>query len=69
MELELSLRSVENIVFEPRFGFAWTPWGQNTVLRGGVGLFTDLYPGTILDNYTTNFPQVNSISPQFTAGT
>ena len=56
------LRSVENIVFEPRFGFAWTPWGQNTVLRGGVGLFTDLYPGTILDNYTTNFPQVNSIS-------
>jgi hypothetical protein len=50
---------VEKIVFEPRFGFAWSPIGQNTVLRGGVGLFTDLYPGTILSAYDTNFPQVN----------
>jgi outer membrane receptor protein involved in Fe transport len=56
------LRSVEKVVFEPRIGFAWTPFGQDTVLRGGVGLFTDLYPGTILDNFTTNFPEVNSIS-------
>lgn len=56
------LRGIEKMVFEPRIGFAWTPWDQNTVIRGGVGLFTDLYPGTILDNFTTNFPQVNSIS-------
>jgi hypothetical protein len=54
------LPNVEKVVFEPRFGFAWQPWGQNTVLRGGVGLFTDLYPGVILGNYTTNFPQVNT---------
>jgi hypothetical protein len=56
------LRSIENVVFEPRVGFAWTPFGDKTVIRGGVGLFTDLYPGTILDNFTTNFPQVVSFS-------
>ena len=56
------LRSVENVVFEPRIGFAWSPTGDKTVIRGGVGLFTDLYPGTILDSFTTNFPQVVSFS-------
>ncbi|MFZ0582395.1 MAG: carboxypeptidase regulatory-like domain-containing protein [Candidatus Acidiferrales bacterium] len=53
------LPGIEKIVFEPRFGAAWTPFGQNTVIRGGVGLFTDLYPGTILSAIDTNFPQVN----------
>jgi Carboxypeptidase regulatory-like domain/TonB-dependent Receptor Plug Domain len=56
------LRSVEAVVFQPRIGFAWTPRGSDTVIRGGVGLFSDLYPGTILDNITTNFPQVLSFS-------
>lgn len=49
--------SVESVVFEPRIGVAWTPIGQNTVIRGGIGLFTDLYPGVLLDYFTTNFPQ------------
>ena len=56
------LRDVEKVVFEPRAGFAWTPAGNNTVVRGGIGLFTDLYPGSILDDFTTNFPQVVSFS-------
>lgn len=56
------LRGVENVVFEPRIGFAWSPLNDKTVIRGGVGLFTDLYPGTLLDNFTTNFPQVVSFS-------
>jgi hypothetical protein len=56
------LRDVEKVMFEPRIGFAWTPVGDKTVIRGGVGLFTDLYPGTILDNFTTNFPEVVSFS-------
>jgi|HubBroStandDraft_2_1064218.scaffolds.fasta_scaffold00043_4 hypothetical protein len=55
------LRDVESVVVEPRLGFAWSP-NQKTVVRGGGGLFTDLYPGTILDNFTTNFPQVVSFS-------
>jgi Carboxypeptidase regulatory-like domain len=56
------LRDVEKVVIEPRIGFAWSPVGDKTVIRGGVGLFTDLYPGSILDNFTTNFPEVVSFS-------
>jgi outer membrane receptor protein involved in Fe transport len=55
------LRDIEKVVFQPRAGFAWSP-SKDTVVRGGVGLFTDLYPGTILDNLTTNFPEVLSFS-------
>lgn len=54
------LRGTEAVAIEPRVGFAWTPIGHNTVFRGGVGLFTDLYPGVILDTYTRNFPAVTS---------
>jgi len=53
--------AIEKVVFQPRFGFAWTPMGhQNTVLRGGVGLFSDLYPGTIIDSFARNSPSLNS---------
>lgn len=51
--------NVEKVVFQPRFGLAWTPWGSKTVIRTGIGLFSDLYPGTVLSNIDTNFPQVN----------
>lgn len=54
-----SIVNVETAVFEPRVGVAWTPFGKNTVLRAGAGVFSDLYPGVILDSFTTNFPQVN----------
>ena len=53
---------VERVVFEPRVGFAYSPHGDKTVIRGGIGLFSDLYPGTILNLFTTNFPQVTSYS-------
>jgi Carboxypeptidase regulatory-like domain/TonB-dependent Receptor Plug Domain len=51
--------NVELVAFQPRFGLAWTPWGDKTVIRTGIGLFSDLYPGTVLSNIDTNFPQVN----------
>jgi hypothetical protein len=51
--------NVEAAVFQPRFGVAWTPVDSKTVLRAGVGLFSDLYPGTALSFIDTNFPQVN----------
>jgi len=60
------LPGIERVVFQPRIGVAWTPWGDKTVIRAGVGQFSDLYPGTILDDFTTNFPQVtayNYIAP------
>jgi hypothetical protein len=56
------LPGIERVVFQPRIGVAWTPFGDKTVIRAGVGQFSDLYPGTILDGYTTNFPQVTSFN-------
>jgi hypothetical protein len=53
--------AIEKIVMQPRFGFAWSPHGnQKTVLRGGVGLFSDLYPGTIVDSFARNTPSLTS---------
>ncbi len=52
--------NIEKVVFQPRFGFAWNPWGQSdTVIRGGIGLFTDLYPATLIDNYANQSPTSN----------
>src|SRR5260370_8832379 len=56
------LPDVEKVVFQPRVGFAYSPWGNKTVFRGGVGLFSDLYPGTLLNLYTRNFPVVTTFS-------
>jgi hypothetical protein len=33
---------------------------SSTVFRGGVGLFSDLYPGTIVDSFARNSPSLNS---------
>jgi hypothetical protein len=53
--------NIERLVIQPRFGFAWSPRGdQKTVLRGGIGLFSDLYPGTIVDSFARNSPSLNS---------
>jgi len=47
--------NLEKVVFQPRFGFAWSPMGrQDTVVRGGIGLFSDLYPGTLADRFNRN---------------
>jgi hypothetical protein len=56
------LRGIEAVSLQPRIGVAWTPLGPNTVLRGGVGVFSDLYPGFLLDSWTINFPEVTSFA-------
>ncbi len=49
---------VEAAVVQPRFGFAWNPLGsKSTVIRGGIGQFSDLYPATLVDRFTRNAPQ------------
>src|SRR6516164_8988769 len=51
--------NIQAVSVQPRLGFAWTPNTKftkpgTTVLRGGVGLFSDLYPGTLIDSYMHN---------------
>ncbi len=46
---------------EPRLGFTWSPTGgSKTVLRGGIGFFTDVFPGTIADDMLMNPPLTNT---------
>jgi hypothetical protein len=40
---------------EPRLGFTWSPVNR-TVIRGGFGMFTDIFPGTIADTMLDNPP-------------
>jgi hypothetical protein len=49
--------NIETAVFSPRIGLAYslTP---TTVIRGGFGLFTDLFPALIVDRFITNAPNV-----------
>ena len=48
--------SVEPLVFSPRFGAAYSAFGGKTVFRGGVGMFTDLYPGITAERFAGQLP-------------
>jgi carboxypeptidase family protein len=59
--LKQAFPNLQAIVFQPRIGFAYS-WRQNTVLRGGIGLFSDLYPGQIAERFVSNPPFVASFN-------
>jgi hypothetical protein len=50
---------LERLAWEPRFGFTYSPRGESTVIRGGVGVFSDLYPAQVSDLLIVNAPTVS----------
>ncbi len=55
--LHTAFPSVTSVVYEPKVGFAWSPFGaKNTVIRGGFGYFSDAIPTGAIDNILTNAP-------------
>jgi hypothetical protein len=59
--LSNAFTKLQSVAVEPRFGFTYSP-NMKTVLRGGFGMFTDVFPGTIADTELSNAP----FAPQFT---
>ena len=51
--------SLERIAWQPRAGFTYSPHGESTVIRGGVGVFSDLYPAQLSDLLIVNAPTVS----------
>ena len=54
--------SATALSFEPRLGFAWSPFGGTTVIRGGVGNFRDFIPQQSLNGFALNSPNVNAFT-------
>ncbi len=61
-----ALYNLQSIVWQPRVSFAWQPFGtsgsglrSNFVVRGGVGIFNDIFPGQIADLMSQNPPLYN----------
>jgi Carboxypeptidase regulatory-like domain/TonB-dependent Receptor Plug Domain len=64
-----ALNNYTGVQWSPRLSFAWQPfsgstdmWKSNFVVRGGVGIFYDIFPGAIADNLAQNAPQFNTFT-------
>jgi hypothetical protein len=57
-----ALQNTDNVLWSPRFSFAWQPLGvsRNTVLRGGVGAFYDPLSGFLSGSFDANPPLFNT---------
>jgi hypothetical protein len=61
--LHQAFNGLQSYTVDPRLGFTWSPKDHsNTVVRGGFGMFTDIFPATFADDLLTNPP----LSPEFT---
>jgi hypothetical protein len=57
-------QSLESVVPEPRFGFAWNV-DSKTVVRGGIGSFATLFAGSVASSVFRNAPSVFTPSVTF----
>jgi len=48
--------NTDSAVFDPRVGIVWSPKANGPVLRGGVGVFSDLAPGVLVSSIFSNAP-------------
>ena len=63
--LRQAFQSYQAVTVNPRLGFTWSPPNRsNTVIRGGFGLFSDVFPGYVADQLLSNAP----LNPQFFSG-
>lgn len=49
--LPLTVTNVSRDMFGPRFGFAWRPFGEKTVIRGGIGQYYQVESTNIRLNF------------------
>ena len=54
----------EAVSYEPRFEVTYLP-SKNTLLRGGFGMFSDVFPGQVADELLRNIPQDPRFQVQF----
>ena len=59
--LQQGFPTMEAIVWQPRVGFAYNV-RHDTVIRGGFGVFSDMYPGQIMERFVSNPPFVASFN-------
>ncbi len=58
-DLANAFTNIQAYLVEPRLGFTYSP-DAKTVIRGGFGMFADVFPGTIADTLLFNPPLTTS---------